>query len=303
VAAQLTPGQARQAFTAFFPRYDAMVSRHDAAQVGQLTVGAEAMVRAFSARKQTGLPVAAQVTERFYLPRVTTYPRWFVEQGTTRFGGNLFVMVQSQPGGPWREAQTLSWSGAAPAQLSGISVDRQGYAAAVAPGQTSLAVPPGRLPAQYVQLVGGTPGAASALYAAGDATAGWIATQRRVVTEAPADGWQVSFSYAVPAPAYALRTTAGGAVVFFSFDQASMWTARSSSPKFSGGAIAFDGRMPLDVAMNAGGLTSLHVRPGTRYASTYLFEPLALDPARGHGKISLLPSAFDGGGFTYAAKS
>jgi hypothetical protein len=308
-APQLTPAQASQAFTAFLPRYQAMVSRHDAAQVPQLTTGAEALVRAFGTSKHTGLPAAAQAAERFFVPRLTAYPRWFVEDGVTHpggaTGGDLFVLVQSQPGGPWRAAYTVTWFGAAPAQLSAVAVDPQGYATAVAPGETSLAAPPGQLPAQYVRLLGGTAGTAAALYAPGDATTGWIATQRRVVQEAPADGWRASFGYAVPAaaPAYALRTTTGGALVFFAFAQDSTWIATSSSPKFSGGATAFDGRMPLDVAMNAGGLNSPNVRPGTRFASTYLFESLAQDPARGRGTISLLPAAFDGGGFTSGAKS
>ena len=305
-AAQLTPAQARQAFAAFFPRYDAMVSTHDVTQVPQLTTGAEAQVRAFGVGKQTGLPAPAQMTERFYVPRLAAYPRWFVEQGTTRShgapGGDLFVMVQSRPGGPWQEAHTLMWTGPAPAPLPGISTDPDGYATAVVPGETSLVTGPGQLPVQYALLISGRAGAASSRYAPGDATTGWIASQQTAVQGAPAAGWQVSFGYTAPAvPAYALRTTAGGALVFFAFDQASTWTARSSAPKFSVAANSFDGRMPVNVAFDAG-LNGPQVRPGTRFASTYRFESLALDPARRHGKISLLPSALNGGGITSAAK-
>lgn len=69
-AAQLSPAKARQAFNAFFPRYVAMVKHHTAGQVASLTVGAQ-----------------AQVTERFYVLRVTVYPRRFAEVGTTRSHG------------------------------------------------------------------------------------------------------------------------------------------------------------------------------------------------------------------------
>lgn len=305
LAAQLAPAQARQAFEAFFPRFDAMVTHHRVARVPRLTVGAEEQVRAFGTRHGTGLPPLAQESERFYVPRVTSYPRWFVEEAATHShgaaGGDAFVMVQSRRGGPWQEADTLTWSGPRPAQLSGISVSH-GYATTVFPDHASLAVSPGQLPGQYTRLISRTADAASSPFAASDATTGWIASQQKVVKGAPSKGWQVSFGFSAPAiPAYALRTTSGGAVVFFAFGQASTWTARSSAPKFSAAANSFDGRMPLEVALEAG-LSSPAVRPGTKFASSYVFESAALDPPRGQGKVSLLPSALDGGGITSAAK-
>ena len=111
LAAQLAPAQARQAFEAFFPRFDAMVTHHRVARVPRLTVGAEEQVRAFGTRHGTGLPPLAQESERFYVPRVTSYPRWFVEEAATHShgaaGGDAFVMVQSRRGGPWQEARLI----------------------------------------------------------------------------------------------------------------------------------------------------------------------------------------------------
>jgi hypothetical protein len=309
-AAQLTQAQAKQAFGAFLLRYNAMVKAHQATLVPQLTLDAEEQVRAFGTRNTTGLPAAAQVTERFYVPRLATYPRWFVEVGGTgaggTSGGDLFVMVQSAPGGPWREADALTF-GTPPAQLAGIELDSAGYAAAVAPGDTSLVTPPGQLPGRYVQLLGGTSGTGGAggtgLFAAGDATTGWIANEQKVRSGAPSDGWNVSFGYAALAfPVYALRTTGGGAVVFFAFDQDSAWTATSSSPRFSASVSSIDGRMPVVVAVEAG-LSSIHLTPGTKISSTWLYESVAADPARGQGEVSLLPSEFNGGGVTRAIKS
>ena len=301
---QLTPAQARKVFTAFFPRYAATVKHHTAGRVASLTVGAQAQVMAFSAAKGAGLAPAAQRTERFYVPRVRVYPRWFAEVGTTRSngasGGDAFVMVQSQSAGPWRVADTFFWSGPAPAQLAAISVDARGYSTAVSPGDTSLVTPPGQLPAQYAAVVGGT-GGAPRFYAPGDPTTAWAAAQHQIVRGAPAEGWRVGFGYTVPASSeYALRSAGGGAVVFFAFSQRSTWQARSASPRFSGGATPFDGRMPLIDALDAG-LSSLHPRIGTRFSSTYVFEPLALDPVRGDGKISLMDHEFDGGGLSSAA--
>ncbi|HEY1918004.1 MAG TPA: hypothetical protein VGH27_20720 [Streptosporangiaceae bacterium] len=303
-ATQLTVAQAKQAFDAFFPRYDALAKDHTASQVAALTIGAQAQVMAFNAAKDTGLTTPAQLTERFYVPQTASYPRWFVETGTTRSngaaGGDLFVMVQSQPSGPWQAADTTTWTGAAPAQLSAISLDAQGYATAVAPADTSLATAPGELPAQYAQVIAGTAGTSFSLYGAGDPTSQWAATQQQIVKGAPADGWHVSFSYAVPPSSeYALAATGGGAVVFFAFSQGSSWVSASSAPKFSGGATAFDGRMPLVLAMDAG-LTNPTFRVGTRFTSTYVYEPLALDPAHG-GKITLMEHELDGGGFASAA--
>jgi hypothetical protein len=300
---QLTPAQAKRAFTAFFPRYTAMVKDHTAAQVSSLTLGAQAQVAAFGAAKKIGLAPTAQKSARFYVPQVTTYPRWFVEVGATRSGGasggDAFVMVQSQPGSPWRAVDTLSWTGSAPAQLAGISVNSQGYATAVPPSDTALVTPPGQLPSQYTQLVAGT-GGASARYVPGDPTTEWAAVQQQIVRGAPAQGWRVSFGYTVPAGSeYALRTSSGGAVVFFAFSQSSIWQSRSSSPKFSGGATAFNGRMPISLAVDAG-LSTLRPKVGTKIASTYVFEPLALDPAQGSGKISLMDHELDGGGLSSA---
>jgi hypothetical protein len=302
-AAQLTTAQARQAFDAFFPKYNAMVKNHTPAQVAPLTTGAQAQVMAFDAAKDSGLTTPAQLTERFYVPKAASYPRWFVEVGSTRSGGDaggdLFVMVQSQPSGPWQVADTTTWTGSTPAPLAAISLDPQGYATAVAPSDASLVTPPAELPAQYAQVLAGTAGTSSSLYGGGDPTSQWAATQQQVIKGAPADGWHVSFSYAVPPGSqYALAATGGGAVVFFAFSQRSSWVSASSAPKFSGGATAFDGRMPLIVAVDAG-LSNPQVRVGTKFTSTYVFEPLALDPAHG-GKISLMDHELDGGGLASA---
>lgn len=305
VAAQLTPAQARQVFDAFLPRFDAMVSGHRAGLAGQLTQGAEAQVKEFAAAHAAGLPVARQDSERFYVPRLAAYPRWFVAVGTTRAGGDLFVLAQDQSGGPWREAYTLIF-GSPPAALAGIALDARGYATAVAPGDASLAAPPGQLAARYARFLGGAGGASAAGgagFAAGEATTGWVASRQRVTSGAPPDGWSVRFGYAAPAlPVYALHATGGGAVVFFAIAQDSSWTARSSSPRFSPSLTSVDGRMPLVVAVEAG-LSSIHLRPGTRISSTWLYESVAADPPRGQGKITLLPPALDGGGVTAATKT
>jgi hypothetical protein len=298
-AAQLTPAQASRAFDTFFPRYDAMVRNHTPSQVATLTTGAQAEVMAFSTAKGTGLTTPAQLTERCYVPRLTVYPRWFVEVGTTRSGGDLFVMVQDQPGGPWRVADTSAWTGPPPSPLSAISLDPRGYAIAAPPAEPSLVTPPEQLPGQYTSLLSGSPRSSFLPYGQGDPTSVWAGVQQRIVKEAPTDGWHVSFRYSVPADSeYALTAAGGGAVVFFAFSQSSTWVSASATPRFSGGATAFDGRMPLLLAVDAG-LTSPHVRVGTRFDGTYVFEPLALDPAHG-GQITLMDREFDGGGLTTA---
>ena len=305
-AVQLTPTQAKQAFDAFFPHYAALAKNHTAADVPQLTTGVQAQVMAFDAAKDLGLLVSPQLTERFYVPRVTSYPRWFAEVGTTKSGGaaggDLFLMVQSQSGGPWQDAYLLSWTGSAPAQLSGLAVDGQGYATAVNAGQSSLVIPPGQLAAQYTKLLAGTAGAAAGSFASGDPTTAWASTQQQIIKGAPAQGWQVSFGYSGPANSvYALRTTTGGAVVFFSFGQTSNWVALNDTPKVSGGVIPFDGRMPINLAVDAG-LSTPHIKTGTHFDSTYVFQPLAVDPPAG-GKVSLMDRELDGGGLTSATMS
>jgi hypothetical protein len=298
-AAQLTPAQARQAFGALLPKYAAMVKGHVRGQVTTLTTGAQAQVMAFETAHNEGFTTPAQLSERFYVPRLAGYPRWFAEVGTTRTfgvaGGDVFIVAQSHPAGPWQVADTSLWDGATLAQTAAIALDAQGYATAVPPADTTLVTPPGQLPAQYAHLLAGTASPASSRYAAGDATSQWAATQQQVIRQAPADGWRVSFSYTVPpGTEYALAARGGGAVVFFAFAQSSTWVSTSQAPKFSGGGMAYTGQMPVITAVDAG-LTTMHPRVGTEITSTYLCEPVALDPPH-NGQISMMERDLDGGG-------
>lgn len=291
-ASQLTMAQAKQAFDALLPRYNQMAKKGSTAMVGQLTVDAEAAVQGFGTKSGGSLPAATPQAEKYYVPRLTSYPRWFVVAGSTRVygsaGGDAFVVVQSQQGAPWRMAQVQSWIGPASPALSQIAVDSQGYATAVAPDVTSLMTPPGQLGAQYTQLAGGGSGAASSLFAAGPAGAYPMAPPRSGPDSPASAGWDFSAAFSAPSlPVFALRTTGNGAVVFFSFAESQTWVAKSSSAKFSSGGI------PLVTAVQAG-LRNTHVQAGARITLTELHETYGVDPARGQGKISVSDLASSG---------
>lgn len=303
---QLTLGQARQAFNAFFPAYRAMIKTHDTKAALDLTTGAEGRVQQFGTAHELGLPVNGPMSETLYVPRLRGYPRWFVATGTIRSGpsvnvGQLFVVVQARQGAAWRAAEALTWFGPPGIPLSSIATDARGYATAVPADDSGLLTPPAQLPARYGELLGAADSAS--LFAAGDGTTGWTARQRQVVADASANGWQVRFGYrGWTAPIFALATKNGGALVFFGFDQNSAWTATSPTPRFSGGVSSFDGRMPIDLAVLAG-LSSPRLKPGTRIDGTYTYETAAFDPPRGAGRISLPSSDVLGGGVTRASLS
>lgn len=72
----------------------------------QLSTGPEISAQAF----RTGfLPVPGKLSgERFLVPYLTGYPRWFIAVGSARRQrAFMFVMVQQAAGAGWREAAEL----------------------------------------------------------------------------------------------------------------------------------------------------------------------------------------------------
>jgi len=297
-APQLTVGQASQVFTSFLPRYNQMLTTTNRSLVTQVTAGAESAMNQL--RDQEGISSSdtaiSMKSPEFYVPQLSVYPRWFVvtgqeEQGGVSFPG-AFVLDQDQPGGPWREAVYVSDSVPPYTALPvTIATNGQGYATAVTAG-SGLGLSPGELGAAYAQYLNLGPQPAPG-FASGVNTSGQLSFDATFQSQANRNGWQVKISY-VPAgwPVYALRTSDGGALVFYDVAVDKSWAATSSAAGFSDGIL--EPYMPSTHLAAIAGVSSARANSGEQLVEDGVQEAIGVIPPSGQGAITV--TAYDGGG-------
>ncbi len=152
-------------------------------------------------------------------PRFIGYPRWFfaaaTDKGSSPATRDLLVFVQQSKGAPWRVAYAPYSRTTTGPLAPGVDVDDAPRLVAL--GDKGLVVPPNRLATSFAGLL--TSGSAGSLFAPGRL----ITTTRESLLENRQafgqNGW-TGTSRAVPAPSpvYAVRTKAGGALVWFALD-------------------------------------------------------------------------------------
>jgi hypothetical protein len=296
-----TVAQARRAFTVF-ARRDVRLNPATALRLlPQLTAPPDEDMLVLSARhplpsslSSNDLRTGRMRDPKFYVPRITGYPRWFAVVGPAPHGDNALVMVRPSAARPWRESMVINDqapAGPLARSFRQVLLDRAGYARAVPAADPALALSPAQLSASYASLLAGAP-AAARLFAPGAATTGWAAADRERAGLAGQHGWRVRTSYhPAPLPSFALRCRDGEALELFTVQAERTWTGVSASPVLSLGG----GGLPI-ADVTAAGLT--RARRGTTVTETDLYEMLAVVPARGHGHVRL-PLAYPLGG-TYA---
>lgn len=244
-APQLTVAGASQAFAAFLPKFNEMVTTDNTSMISRLTTGPETAVRAAAmspAATSSAALLQPLAHETFYVPRTQFYPRWFAVVGKTTSGtGLVMLMIQTGPGAPWREAEHFTDlqtdastgqpddAGAMLPALPAVSVTPQGYALPIAqdttavPGFTQdLTMTPGQVPAGYAAFLNGT---ATPSFMSGPMTSGWLAADRQADADASAVGWVVRQAYQPSSyPVYTLRTDDGCTLTFFSVKETETWT-------------------------------------------------------------------------------
>jgi hypothetical protein len=288
-SSQFTPAQARIVFDRFVTALKQLQAHPAGTPGSQLLTGPEKVAQDFM-HGPVGPAITRLTGQRVYVPRLSGYPRWFLATGqasgaAARF---VFLLVQSSHRTGWQDAAELydlRLPGGFP-DVSKIAVDAGGYATAVAAGDPSLAVPPGAIAAGFsryydaaVRHAGQTP--ATPVYSSNflpQALAGERA--------APRYGWRMSDSLApVNQRLYALRLSAGGAVVIFVTRERFGWQAVSAA---SANRRAPQSAINIGAAPDPFILRGLHARPvqtGERIAYTILDEHLAMDP-KGSGAVS-----------------
>jgi hypothetical protein len=296
----LTITQARSAFLAFADRDDRMTPASYVQALPRLTAPPDENSLLLAARHplpsslgNDDLRTARMRDPVFYVPRLTSYPLWFVVVGHAVHGSNALVMVRPTAAAPWRESMVINdQAPGAPlaASFRQVRLDQAGYAE-TAPAGSALMVSPARLATEYADLLAGSP-AAARLFAPGAATTGWTAADQARAALAAHSGWQLRSGYRPAAlPWFTLRGPAGGTLELFTVRAERTWTGVSAAPAISLGG----GGLPI-ADVTAAGLTS--ARRGTTVRETDLYEMLAVIPAHGHGRVSL-PLVYPLGG-TYS---
>jgi hypothetical protein len=292
---QLTIAEAREAFTAFLPRFVGLPQDYSAAAARSVTTGAELQAQLFF-KGTSGPPITKLTYETFYVPRLTGYPRWFWvagQQGGSRAAGHLFVMVQSARSAPWKTAAALYDLVSAARMVhylaATITRDSSGYAAAVPPDDPTLAVSPSAMPATYASYLDQrAPRSVKRLFQPGPNTTTYISLQNEVSRGAGQYGWRDT-DHQAPAqlPVYALRLNTGGAFVIFSTYDTEGWVAESSSASLPAQPSGNEGNyVPPALVTQGLGLTS--VKAAMRVTATAVDRVLAFVQPRETGYIYVL---------------
>lgn len=232
--AQLTTSEAYSAFTQFLPQFAAL-SAHPT-DIGRLTTGPEFQVVTTS-HGPPGPAVGELTDTRILVPKLTSYPRWFIAGGTNSSTGQgfLFVLVQRAAQGPWQETAELYDLGPQPRlmpDLAAAGFSPAAMAETVASPGASLAMQPAQLAAAYAQYLNDKgKGAQHGKFKAGSYTTGLISLEHTASAGAQPRGWKYTDTQAAAGlPQYTLRLPAGqgAAVIFFTVDRVT-WTAQSSA--------------------------------------------------------------------------
>jgi hypothetical protein len=200
-------------------RSDALLGTIEAGSSYRLDIGAYRFQRA-SNPSAAGYVPFAPVRAAYYIPRQGAWPRWFVASVTYAAlaspghatGSGFLLFTQVSPGAAWKEVlepYTLPASGPAPF----IATDAQGYAAAVSPAaDAGLAVAPSQIgPATAASL-----DRTGATALAGPANLADVRDRAFWQARLPASATVTDRHLAAPGPVFGLRTTSGGALLFYS---------------------------------------------------------------------------------------
>jgi hypothetical protein len=271
-------------------------------------------------RALTRLAPPAYTAPAFYLPDTAGYPRFFVVDVTEKrtsghsagsgapvsrdgagiypFGPTLMLFEQARTGARWLLASSASL--AVGETLPKLATDSAGYVPAVAPTAATLLAPPDDVgPLQAAVVDGGPASTATRAVAAGPLTTGLYEGAVNGADELTAphgDVYQWELEGA-RFPEFALRTAAGGALVFYAMKLSTTVAVpgfiNKADPVLSGPPIQVPGDVrPL--------LPSGQLAPLVELSAGQLLSFAAVDPAPGRARIQVIAM---GGGLTSATAS
>lgn len=276
-SAQLTISQARLIFAAFLPRYEELPTQPSLAK--QITTAPETATSELL-KGQGGFAVGALSGDRFVVPLLTSYPRWFAVAGTGETGrGFLFVLVQQSQGAPWRDASEMYDLSTPPqimSYLSGEGIGASGTATqATGSDDAGLAVPPASLSAAYATYLNDQgKGPDRKDFAAGGYTTDMVTGFQQEAAGALSAGWRFTDRHSPTTLAnYGILLSNGAALVVFYVRDTETWTATSASARVSTPS-ADSGYSPPSSMLADVGVRA--VRKGLRLTITAIDENLAV---------------------------
>ncbi|MFI6518770.1 hypothetical protein ACIBF1_24665 [Spirillospora sp. NPDC050679] len=269
----LTRDQARQVLSRYAQAAGRAGQRLDASPLSSVATGPQLAMdtAAVKLRRATGQKPGPLAFTRpvFYIPRATGYPRWFAVDAVSGSGKrtlrHALLFTQAKAGGPWLLAADPYPADAA---LSRVRLDSDGYATAVPAVASGLALAPGRVAAAHAALLSKGPrGSGVTSLAPGPRTTQTRDELERGVQLLAKRGVRLTSSFTPdPAPAYALRTRDGGAVVWYVLRQKEAYSAAR--------------RGTLTVSGDLSGLAPAGAA-GSRMTTTVLIQYLATVPPKG----------------------
>lgn len=301
-----TPAAALRVFNAYVTAERVALANHDELLALSLLTGSQYNITdaAYTAAAVTGGTVTgpAYGPPVLYVPRLTTYPQWFMAAAPERpaSGGPvrtaLLVFDRLSAGATWAlSGSVLLNPGAPPLQ---VATDRAGYATALATSDPALKLRPDIVGAMHATVADDGPSSAAApivqpgpqttgLYQVNAAIARRAAAQQRTYT------WEMEgTSY----PFFALRTTGGGALVFYTMTLST--TTLPAHPAAKDAAASTQPAIPVPAAFE--GLLPA-TQPPIRHqlSANSTLSYVALDPAAS-AKTAAISVIGSGGGPTYA---
>lgn len=299
-----TPASALGVYNSFVTANRVALANHDELLALSLLTGSQysitsATYAVATARGQlmTG-PVYGAPT--LYVPKLTTYPQWFMATAPERpaTGGAtqtaLLVFDRLDAEAAWALSGSAVLDAGAPAPH--VAVDKAGYATALATSDQALKLRPDVVGAIHATVADDGPSSAAApVVQAGPQTTGLYqanaAIARQVAAHSDSYTWELEgTSY----PFFALRTTDGGALVFYTMALATSTVAAHLPPAHGQAKLpviqvptAFKSLVPA---------THPPFQHGLNVNSTYSY--IALDPAATAQK-ALLQVIGMGGAATY----
>ena len=223
----------------------------------------------------------------YYIPRLRTYPRWFAVAATSRETGtgnrrdtgrraaygreHALLFLQDSATAPWRLAADPYPT---TKRIEGIAIDREGYAAAVPPDDAQVALAPSKIAVAHAALLTNGPKTpAAAGLGAGPHTNQAYDALRRATAQFSKLGVNLTSQFTPgTAGSYALRTTDGGALVWYVLQQKEKYTSKKA------GAISVTGDLV--------GLTNA-VKVKDRLDTTVLVQYLAKVPPKNKGAVEV----------------
>ena len=276
-AAPLSPTQAQGVLANYTAANNSANAARDDAQLATIETGSSDAIDVGQYRMQAAAgaapyPAFAPVSSTYYLPasEPATGPRWFVVRVSNAFlsspkkvsSAEYLLFTQATPGSPWKNAiEPYALSGA---NVPQPAIGADGLATAVTATTSALATSPGQLPALTAASLNGS---------------GPVTDPGNLAESADQRFWQgklptatVTDTHALvtgdEGETFALRTTSGGALVFYT-DAA---TLTITPPAGSALRLTIPGLYSAALSLPSAGLS-------------YLDQFAAYDPpARGHAQ-------------------